>query len=391
MQNTYDAIVLGLGGIGSAALYWLSRRLGQNVLGLEQFELGHSNGGSQDHSRIIRLSYHTPQYVALAKEAYAAWATVEEEVQEPLIVKTGGLDLSPPNAAIPIVDYISSMQTEHVSFEELNDSEIMYRWPQFRLEDDLFGLYQAESGIAPAARCNAAHIRLARQYGAQIRNNASVTQIHTVSGVNDEVEVIVDQTPLRCHHLIITAGAWTNHHLAHFGIQLPLTVTKEQVTYYASPNLAEYSPNRFPIWIWMDEPCYYGFPIYGENGPKVAQDVGGQKVTPETRTFERDEVAFQRVDHFVKSVLPTAHGEPIYTKTCLYTMPPDRDFIIDALPQASNVTIAIGAGHAFKFASQIGKILSELTLDGETRSDIAGFDLRRIALWEENPVKNFVI
>src|SRR5262245_746998 len=105
MKTEFEYVVLGLGGLGSGAAYWLSRRAGKEVLGIEQFELGHSRGGSQDHSRIIRLSYHTPFYVELAKQAYQAWATLEEDTGQDLIVKTGGLDLWPENAAIPMSDY----------------------------------------------------------------------------------------------------------------------------------------------------------------------------------------------------------------------------------------------------------------------------------------------
>src|SRR5580765_7838698 len=99
-EREFDVVVVGLGGLGSGAAYWLASG-GASVLGLEQYELGHDRGASEDHSRIIRLSYHTPQYVALAERAYEAWAAVEADVGERLIVETGGLDLWPPDAAIP--------------------------------------------------------------------------------------------------------------------------------------------------------------------------------------------------------------------------------------------------------------------------------------------------
>src|SRR6476660_5310035 len=94
MRRNFEYAVLGLGGLGSAAAYWLSRRAGAGVLGLEQFELGHVRGESQDHSRIIRLSYHTPEYVELAKHAYRAWADVEHDSGEQLVLRTGGLDFA---------------------------------------------------------------------------------------------------------------------------------------------------------------------------------------------------------------------------------------------------------------------------------------------------------
>lgn len=388
MRRDYDVIVLGVGGIGSAALYWLSRRLGDRVLGIEQFAIGHEHGGSHDHSRIIRLSYHTPEYVQLAKEAYAAWSAVEADLGSKLIVKTGGLDFAPPNSVIPISDYIESLTAENVPFEMLDAGEVMRRWPQFNLPDDVPALYQAEGGIAPAAKCVAAHAQLAKQHGAHLLDNTAVTEIREMDG---EVEVMAGDTTYRCQKLVVAAGAWSNHHLAHFDIHLPLTITKEQVVYYDSASREEFGPDRFPIWIWMDEPCYYGFPVYGETVPKVAQDAGGETTSPETRTYDRDEAAFRRVDEFVQRVLPTAHAKPLYVKTCLYTMPPDRDFVMDFLPDSSNVILAIGAGHAFKFSSVLGKLLSQLAMDGESGLTQPAFGMERPILWEENPETSFMV
>src|SRR5207237_3132 len=129
----YRAIVVGLGGIGSAAAYWLSRRLGPDVLGLEQFPLGHEHGASHDHSRIVRLSYHRPDYVRLARRAYETWAEVEAEAGQRLVHRTGGLDLAPRDAAIGLDDYISAMTTCGVPFEHLAADEVMHRWPQWQL------------------------------------------------------------------------------------------------------------------------------------------------------------------------------------------------------------------------------------------------------------------
>ena len=92
MKHAYEYIVVGCGGLGSAAAYRLAREAGEEVLALEQFRLGHDNGASQDHSRIIRLSYHDPAYTALTPHTYTAWGEVEEESGVQLVVKTGGLD-----------------------------------------------------------------------------------------------------------------------------------------------------------------------------------------------------------------------------------------------------------------------------------------------------------
>jgi sarcosine oxidase len=388
MRQTYEYIVLGLGGIGSAAAYWLARRAGAEVLGLEQFELGHLKGGSHDHSRIIRLSYHTPDYVRLAQRAYQSWAQVEADAQESLILKTGGLDLSPPNNAIPLSDYSDSLQACDIPFELLEATEIMRRWPQFKLTEEIQGLYQAESGIAPAAKATATHQQLARAHGATLLDRQPVSGLRAVDG---EMEIVAGGVTYRCRKLVIAVGAWSNQALAHFGLNLPLTVTQEQVAYFASPHLADFAPERFPIWIWLDEPCFYGFPLYGEAAVKVAQDLGGDEVTVETRTFEPNPATLNRVESFIKRYLPTAHGPLLYAKTCLYTMPPDRDFVLDWLPGYDNCLMAIGAGHAFKFASVLGQILSELALDGVSQSNLDQFQMNRPILQQNNPIKSFMV
>ena len=391
MRNDWDAIVVGLGAIGSGAVYWLSRRLGDRVLGLEQFELGHTRGAGQDHSRIIRLSYHRPDYVRLARRAYSTWAEVEAESGVRIVTTTGGLDVAPREAAIPLGDYIDSMTAENVPFEHLDGPEIARRWPQWRLGDDHHGLFQADAGIADPNRANAAHQRLARAHGATLLEHSPVTLVRDAGG---EVEVhLADGTTHRAAHVVLAVDAWTNGLLEPFDRHLPLTILESQVTYFAAPDPQAFAPDRFPIWIWMDDPSFYGFPTYGENGPKAAEDVGGDEATPETRTFTRNEPSFARLTDFLERHLPGHLGPEIVTKTCLYTLTPDRDFVVDRLPDQPNVLVALGAAHAFKFASVIGRILSELVVDGGTASaaEIARFRIDRPILLEANPVTSFLV
>lgn len=387
MRTDYDFIALGLGGLGSSAAYWLARGAGRDVLGLEQFELGHVRGESQDHSRIIRLSYHTPAYVRLARRAYESWALLEADARESCILKCGGLDLAPRQSRIPLDPYLSSLSAEGVPFEHLDAAEIRRRFPPFTVTDDCHGIYQPDGGIAMAARANAAHQRMAREHGATLRDRTPVTSVRSVGG---EVEVVAGDVAYRCRKLVVAAGPWSNTILGMLGQALPLEVTQEQVTYYATPHLREFEPGRFPVWIWMDDPCYYGFPAFGEAATKIAQDAGGRPTTPEGRSFEPDPENFARVHAWAERYLPRALGPVLYTKTCLYTLTPDRDFVIDRVPEHEDIVVAIGAGHAFKFASVIGRILSELAQAGTTPSDLGGFSITRPVLRESNPARHYM-
>jgi len=388
MNRDYEYIVLGLGGFGSAAAYWLARRAGAGVLGLEQFELGHVRGESQDHSRIIRLSYHEPHYVDLARHAYRAWAEVERDAGEQLVLKTGGLDLGPRESAISLDSYSGSMDAAGVPYERLDAGEIMRRWPQWRLDDDIHGLFQAEGGIAMAARGNAAHQRMARAHGATLLDRTPVDGIRPLDG---EIEVLAGGRGYRCRRLVIAAGPWSNQALAPFGVHLPLRITQEQVTYFASPHADDFRPERFPVWIWMDDPCYYGFPVFGEPGPKVGQDAGGEETGANTRTFERDDAAFERVVRFLDHRLPSALGPVLYTRTCLYTLTPDRDFVLDTLPERRDVAVAIGGGHGYKFASVIGRILADLAVEGRSVHDLTPFRIDRAILQLADPPRTYMV
>jgi sarcosine oxidase len=387
MRREFEYAVVGLGGIGSAAAYWLARRAGTGVLGLERFFLGHGAGASQDHSRIIRLSYHTPNYVAWAHEAYETWARVEEDVGERLVVKTGGLDLFPPGSAIALDDYRGSLRSCRVDFEILEASAIMRRWPQFRLPAEVVGLFQRDGGIAAASRCTQAHIRGARERGATLLEHAPATSIRSRNG---EFDVVTEEAVFRCGKVLIACDAWTNEVLAHLGRQLPLTVTQEQVNYFAPPRVVDFSAERFPVWIWMDEPSFYGVPAFEGHGVKVGQDVGGREVTPRSRSFETDRAARERVERFLAEHLPDACG-PVTTKSCLYTMPPDRDFVVDEVPGQPGAFVALGAAHGFKFASLIGKVLSDLAVDSRTRLDVGPFRIDRPLLTMADPPRRFLM
>ena len=379
MKTDYDYIVLGCGGIGSAALYWLARRAGTAVLGIEQFKLFHVNGSSQDYSRIIRHYYHKDNYARLTPHTYAAWETVKQESGVQIVTKTGGVVIayegSPQQATVE--RYAESLHTIDVGYEWLDNDELAYRFPQFRPERAVKVCYQKDAGIADPSRGNAAHIALARGYGATILDECPVIN---VQATGDGVVVQTAQGTFSCRRLIVAAGGWTNQALSGVGFQIPVRVSQEQVTYFATPHLKEFAIGNFPVFQWKTNFSYYGFPVYGEVATKAAIDDTGAEVTATTRTFEPNRARENQLENWLAEHIPHFSGPKLYTKTCLYTMPPDRDFVLDSLPEQPNIFVAIGAGHAYKFASLLGQVLSELAIDGQTVHDISAFSTRRPAI-----------
>lgn len=360
-DSSFDAIVVGLGGIGSAAAYRLAAAGGERrILGLEQFELGHDRGASQDVSRITRLSYHRREYVELAIRAQAAWREVEAASGETILTITGGLDLAPPNAAESIDDYATAMTGAGVPFEWLDAVGVARRWPQWRLDPGTRAIFQEAGGIADPERGNAAHQRLARAAGATLLEHTQVVDVRDHGG---ELEVVVDDgRSFTSGAVVVATDAWTNALLGPLDADLPLSVTREQVTWFSPADPAAFAPEAFPAWIWLDMPSFYGVPTWRSPGPKVGQDIGGRPTTADGRDFETDVEYLARVETFLTERLPGI-GPAARTKTCLYTVTPDRDFVLDRVPGHPGIVLALGAAHAYKFAALFGTILAELALD----------------------------
>ncbi|MGQ0602065.1 MAG: N-methyl-L-tryptophan oxidase [Anaerolineales bacterium] len=382
-QTTFEYIVLGCGGIGSGAAYWLARRASVEVLGLEQFPLGHVHGGSQDHSRIIRLTYHHENYTRLTPHTYTAWATLEEESGVQVVYKTGSVELALKDSVHTreIEIYAGAMDAASIPYERFGGDELMRRYPQFRITQEVDVLWQAESGLADAGKGNAAHIATARLHGATILDQCPVIGLRPFEC---GVDVLTGLGTFTCRKLIVTAGAWVDQVLAWIGHTLRVTATQEQVTYYATPHLRDFAIGRFPIWISHGAEVLYGFPVYGEVATKAAIDAAGPVVTPQTRNYEPDPIREQRMEAWLKEYIPNFLGPKLYTKTCLYDMPRDRNFVVDALPGLPQILVCCGAGHAYKFASLLGQILSELAIDGRTQYPIAPFTIHRAAITDPN-------
>jgi sarcosine oxidase len=381
MKTEFGYGVVGVGGIGSAAAYWLAREVdGHEVVALERFELDHDRGASRDRGRIIRYFYHRPEYVRMARASFDAWAEVEADMSARLVYMTGGITLHPGGTAIPAEDYTNALDACGVAYERISGGEIRDRWPHFRVDDDVIGVVQDDTGVVTADLANDAHVAGAQRNGVTLLTH---TRVREIVPADDGYELRTDGATFRCNRVVIAADAWTNELLAPLGCPINLTVTQEQVAYYRAPD--PFAVGSFPVWAWMDAETYYGIPAFADVPAKASIDAGGPRVDPERRTFERDEPYQQRLEQFLERHLPDLLGDLLWTKTCLYTMTPDRDFVIDRVPGYPGIVVCQGAAHAFKFASLIGRVAADLSSDQEPEVDISPFSLTRPALSEANP------
>jgi sarcosine oxidase len=275
-----------------------------------------------------------------------------------------------------------------VEAEDLDADEIRRRYPQWQIEDDVVGMYQEDGGILDVRRAGAAHVALARSLGVTFAPNTTVTDI---SSSHSQVTVTTDRGVFTADSIVLCVASWLPQLLPTLGLSWNITLCQEQVSYFATPNVRDFMPDRFPMWIWhgAPDPLFYGFPVYGEVAVKAARDMSGRFVTQETRSFTPLAEETALIAEFLAKRLPGAVGPELFSKTCVYDMPADRDFILDRVPGHPRITVGIGAGHAAKFASLFGKILAEITLDGSTAHPIDAFRADRPALTDPDFVPTF--
>ena len=388
-----EVIVIGLGAIGSAATWQLARR-GVDVLGLELFELGHARGASHGDSRIIRLSYHTAEYVRAAGEAYADWALLEADCRQRLVTVTGGVDIFPPGAAIPIEGYTAALTAAGVPFEVLDAGQGRRLCPALLIPDAAQVLVQSRTGFVPADRATRLMRTQAAARGARLREHCPVKGLREVAG---GVEVRTASGPvLRARTAVLACDAWTNRLLAGLGVSLPLTVTREHAVHFqiAPDAVPRHRPGPFRVWIWMDDPSYYGFPCLDGSTLKVGQDCGGEVIEPGGDgvgpRVAPDREYVQRVRGFVAGRIPAA-GPVARVTTCRYTLTPDRDFVLGPVPGHERVLVALGAAHGFKFAPWFGRVLADLVTSGTTSSRIGAFAPDRVALRDPDQAVRWLV
>ena len=370
--HIYDAIIIGAGGMGSATAYYLAKS-GADVLVLEQFQRGHTFGSSHGETRIIRFFYDKPFYTELMKTAYAEWRTLELASRKQLLFITGSIGLGPKGNPYARASR-QSLDAAGVESEWWSTAQLAERFPQFRTMDDMDILWQKDTGFLRAAECVLTHLQLAEQHGATVQEETRVTNIDWQA---DVPTVRTENDQFRGRKIVVTAGAWASILLAE--LNLPLTVTKQQVCYYQPANTDLFQPDRFPVFTeaTADGEFIYGIPAFGKYGLKMARHGRGQVVSPDTcdRTPDTDYIA--HIDAYVQERIPEA-GRSTHAEVCLYTETPDEDFIIDAHPHCPDVLIGTGfSGHGFKFCALVGRIMSELVQNDETDFDIHPFRIDR--------------
>ncbi|HET7714051.1 MAG TPA: N-methyl-L-tryptophan oxidase [Bauldia sp.] len=375
MTGTFDVIVAGVGGMGSAACFHLARR-GLRVLGLERYDIPNTFGSSHGETRIIRLAYsENPAYVPLLVRAFELWRETGETVDERLLYTTGSIDAGPEGSGL-FEGSLASCIEHGIRHETMRGAEINRRYPGYRLPDGHLCLVQPDGGFVLPERAIVAHVRLAQALGAEIRAHQPVLDWEATA--NGGVRVRTPRDTYHAGRLVLTPGAWVSDLVPTLK---SVAVPERQVLGWFQPRHPEwFGPDRFPVGnLAFAEGRYYLLPVWGVLGLKIGLyhhlgETGHPDTLPREVT-EADEAALRRC---LGRYFPDADGPVMALHACLFTNTPDEHFIIDTLAGTEQVLVVSAcSGHGFKFATVIGEIVADLAATGRSRFDLSMFRLDR--------------
>jgi sarcosine oxidase len=354
---TYDVVVAGLGGVGSAAAAALARR-GQRVLGLDRHRAVHDQGASHGETRIVRKAYFEGAgYVPLLHRAYELWDELG------LLTRTGGLFLGAQDSRV-LAGSLATAEQWGLPHELLDAAQVARRFPAFTPPPGTVALLEADAGFVSPEAAVAAQLARAAEAGAELRHEEPVTGWTPTA---DGVQVTTTRGSYDAGALVLAPGRWAAELL---DLPLPLRVERRHMHWFGPPAAGELSPGRFPAWIWErpDGTVPYGVPDIG---------TGAKAAIHHSALRSAEDWSAQEVGELLAPLLPGL-GAPLRSAECTYTLTPDEHYVVGRHPHSERVLVACGlSGHGFKLTPVLGEALAELAVDGVTRHDLGLFDPAR--------------
>ncbi len=369
---SWDVIVVGAGGVGSAVLSALARR-GASVLGIDRFNPPHDRGSTHGDTRVIRLAYFEhPHYVPLLRAAYEGWERLEAATGQSLYVERGVVEAGPDDGVV-VPGVMASAALHGLEVEKLSAAEARARFPSLIVPDSMSAVVEQRAGFLWVERCVEAALGEARAAGAQLEPD---TEVLAIGRDGSGWCVKTSRGDRRAARIVVAPGAWAQGLLGELGLRFE--VRRKSLFWLDAPDDGE-----APVFLFETPGgVYYGFPPVGGAGLKVAEHSGGHVLKDPLLVDRRVDLGEQdRVLAFAREYLSVGARPVNRHATCLYTMTPDEHFIVDRHPDQLGLVLIAGlSGHGFKFATVLGEIAADLTLNGQTAHPIEFLSVRRPGL-----------
>ncbi|QDT57507.1 Monomeric sarcosine oxidase [Caulifigura coniformis] len=357
---TADVIVIGLGAMGGAAFRSLASR-GLRVVGIEQHSVPHALGSSHGETRIIRKAYFEhPDYVPLLRRSYELWGDLETAIGQQLYHETGLLLIGPPDGeAIPGARLAA--ERHGIAIEPLSAADLRRRFPWITPREGDECLFEPEAGFLEVERCVEAQVRDGERRQGTAACGERVVEWSAEGRV---ARVVTDRGRYEAGALVIAGGPWASRLLHE--MHVPLEVVRKPVVWFRSRPGAVAPTCGF--FVEQEGRAFYGVPSLERGMTKLAEHTGGNVVEDADRVdrlLRSEDVG--PLQTFAETTLRDIDSTPVRSAVCLYTLTPDRHFVIDQHPGHANVAVACGfSGHGFKFAPVVGEALADLAVRGES-------------------------
>jgi sarcosine oxidase len=392
MSNAADVLIVGLGAVGSAALYQ-SAQLGARVIGIDRFNPPHDQGSSHGDTRITREAIgEGREFVPLVLRSNQIWQELEAATGRNLLTRNGGLVLASPStpgnhhgSTSFIQDTIAAAMEFNIAHEVLSPDDLRRRYPQFRLRGDEIGYFEPGAGFLRPEACIEAQLTLARQLGAKVITSETVVDCRPME--DGTVEVTTGNSVYSAAQVIVTAGPWIRKLLGEDYAKY-FKIYRQVLYWFALAGHAEeYTPERFPIFIWIagnrPRDMMYGFPAVDGplGGLKISAEQYDATVDPDAvpRTVSDAEISAMYTE-YIAPHFPGVSGQCLRSSTCLYTVTPDAKFIVDKFRGYENIVYASAcSGHGFKHSAALGEALALQASGQSSRIDLSGFSAQRFA------------
>ena len=373
-ESIHDVAVIGLGAMGAATLSARGTRPARHRH--RTVPAGARSRLVARESRAIRLGYsESPQYVPLLRRAYAYWRELEQLTGETLLLTSGILEMGMPGSRL-VAGTLKASEQYGLDHEVLSPREVQRRYPAIELPQDYSSVWQPDAGILRSDAINALHIRHAIAQGAQVVTNARVLAIEPRAGV---VRLVLDDgRAIEAGSVVVCAGPWTSDLVP--SLKSTLTLTRAVSCWYRPKRPELFKSGALPVFMIDDgRDFFYGFPDFGDVGLKCGSHYGTGQI--QHADLARQDASAPDENHtrdYLERYMPEGAGPLLGMKTCLYTMTPDTDFIIDTSPEDDRIVVVSPcSGHGFKFAGVVGEIAADLAISGDTEQDISRFRIDR--------------
>ncbi|MEZ4659096.1 MAG: N-methyl-L-tryptophan oxidase [Caldilineaceae bacterium] len=387
MNQSYDVIIVGLGAMGSAAVYQLARR-GVRVLGIDQYDPPHTLGSTHGETRITRQANgEGAAYTPLALRSYELWREVEAITKQELLTITGGLIVEDPGGAhfhgqSSFVERTAKVAREYdIAHEVLDAAGIRAHSPMLKLQGNEMGYYEPNGGLLRPERIVQTQIALGRALGAEIHTNERVMHVDVASP--GQAVVVTDQGRYAAAKVVLAAGPWIGDLLGN-AFQQTFSVYRQVIYWFEAAEIERFQQGHFPFLIWIasrQEDFFSVFPVLSDSmrAVKVLTEEYVETTSPATvnRQVAPAEVAYM-YDHFIAQRMAGLQNSCVQSGVCLYTNTTDEHFVIDFHPQHPEIIVASPcSGHGFKHSAAIGEVIAQLATDGESRFDLRQFRFGR--------------